>query len=128
LIKKKKRGRIRQAASLSLGEGRDGSFPTRAPPPTTRPFTGLSLPPPPKTSVTNRHVALIFPSLFLIGERLQVLQQNVNCLLEEYNQNGSWKEVAGSVAERRVTNRQRGLSEFIYRILLKISKENFQGI
>jgi hypothetical protein len=52
----------------------------------------------------------------VLGERLQVLQQNVNCLLEEYNQNGSWKEAAGSAAERRVTDKQRGLSEFIYRI------------
>jgi hypothetical protein len=52
----------------------------------------------------------------VLGERLQVLQQNVNCLLEEYNQNGSWKEAAGFATERRVTDRQIGLSEFIYKI------------
>ncbi len=54
----------------------------------------------------------------VLGERLQVLQQNVNCLLEEYNQNGSWKEAAGSAVERRVIDRQRRLNEFIYRIFL----------
>jgi hypothetical protein len=42
----------------------------------------------------------------VLGERLQVLQQNVNCLLEEYNQNGSWKKAAGSATKRRVTNRE----------------------
>jgi hypothetical protein len=38
-----------------------------------------------------------------------------NCCVET-DVNGSWKEAAGSAAERCVTNRQRGLSEFIYRI------------
>jgi hypothetical protein len=34
----------------------------------------------------------------------------------ETDVNGSWREAAGSAAERRVTDRQRGLSEFIYKI------------
>jgi hypothetical protein len=62
----------------------------------------------------------------VLGERLQVLQQNVGSCCAETDVNGSWREAAGSAAERRVTDRQRGLSEFIYRMwLLMISQVCF---
>ncbi len=52
-----------------------------------------------------------------VGERLQVLQQNDGSCCAETDMNGSCTEAAKpAAAERRVTDRQRGLSEFIYKI------------